>query len=106
MKTIYELKEEQKKLAQQIKQEKKESKKPDVIINGEPSGLQSSHAIKAYYFGKQYRLRHIAYCLLRGKLYDQIEKPKEQKKLKPEDWKKIEEVKNEYSSKEDVHISA
>lgn len=47
---------------------------------------------------EQTRLIHIAYCLLRGRLYEQIEKPREP--LKENQWKIIQEVQNAYT--EDV----
>jgi len=45
----------------------------------------------------QYRRNHIAYSLLRGKLYDQIEKPKhDNKKLSQYDWEQIEKIRSAY----------
>lgn len=46
---------------------------------------------------KQYRLYHIAHCLLRGKTYDQIEnKVREENKLKQHDWDEIEAIRQKY----------
>jgi hypothetical protein len=44
-----------------------------------------------------YRHHHIAYCLLRGKLYEQIEKPKyAHTKLSGHDWETIETIRSIY----------
>lgn len=53
-----------------------------------PAPMRSSH---------QYRINHIAHCLLRGKTYEQIEcKVLERNKLSGRDWEKIEEVRKQY----------
>ena len=45
----------------------------------------------------QYRLLHIAHCLLRGKTYEQIEnKVREENKLKQHHWNEIEEIRQKY----------
>jgi hypothetical protein len=44
-----------------------------------------------------YRRHHIAYCLLRGKLYEQIEQPKhDYTKLSRYDWETIEKIRSTY----------
>ena len=50
-----------------------------------------------------FRLRHIAYCLLRGRKYEEIEKPREP--LPEHLWKTIEKVRRAYAP-EDVCANA
>ena len=45
---------------------------------------------------KESRLRHIAYCLNRGREYDQIEKPRETNMLTSTEWSKIQAYQEEY----------
>jgi len=40
--------------------------------------------------GQWYRHEHIAYCLVRGRTYEQIEQPREENKIPEYTWKKIE----------------
>ena len=45
----------------------------------------------------EYRLYHIAYCLLRGKLYEQVEnKVHDCNKLSAYDWAEIEKIRTQY----------
>ena len=48
---------------------------------------------------RSYRHKHIAYCLLRGREYGQIEHPA---KGNEPDWNLIREVQNEYTTSSDV----
>lgn len=91
MKKIFELKEENKKQAAQIKLQKAEVKKTQK--EGKYAGLLQ---LKLVIAKKEYRKHHIAYCLLRGKLYEQIEKPKEQNKLNDFDWEEIQKIQEAY----------
>lgn len=44
--------------------------------------------------GQDYRRHHIAYCLLRGRTYEQIEpKVHDQNKISSKDWERIEAIK-------------
>ena len=45
---------------------------------------------------REFRFRHIAYCLNRGTEYDRIEKPREQNELKDWDWSVINKYREEY----------
>ena len=58
------------------------------------------------------RLRHIAYSLMKGRAYEQIEKPREQNRLTEKDttwcksdWTKIKEIQDEYEPK-NVYIGS
>lgn len=101
MKTIHEFKEMQKTSALEIRTQKDEVKKTQ--REKKYAGILQCKLISAK---KQYRLNHIAYSLLKGRLYEQIEqKTKEQNKLTDYDWETVEKIKNEYSQK-DVCVSA
>jgi hypothetical protein len=41
---------------------------------------------KARQAGQEYRYEHIAYCLVRGRTYEQIEQPREENKLTEYIW--------------------
>ena len=72
MKKTNPIKEELKQLAQQIKESKLELK--DKQRNHTAVWKDYS---KVYNLKSSFRHRHIAYCLIKGKSYEQIEKPKE-----------------------------
>ena len=91
MKKIFELKEKNKVLALAIKAAKLEIKKTQK--ERKYAGIMQS---KLLFQQMTYRKYHIAYCMLRGKLYDQIEKPKEQNKIKEHTWSEIEKIKEDY----------
>ena len=96
MKKIFELKEINKSLAKRIKEQK-------VIVKntqreGKYAGIEQVNSIQ---LSGQYRWNHIAYCLLRGRLYEQIEKPKKENELSEVAWKQIEKIKEAYHE-EDV----
>lgn len=62
--------------------------------DGKPEWFWLAEADKARY---SFRLKHIAYCLLRGRKYEQIEpKVDEVHQLSKKDWEYIEGIKNEY----------
>jgi len=46
-----------------------------------------------YKLKRQYRHEHIAYCLVRGRTYEQIEQPKEENKIREDVWVKINNLK-------------
>jgi len=57
----------------------------------------------------EFRVKHIAYCMLRGKTYEEIEpKVKDENVLSSSAWNTIEEIKEEYGhyEEEDVRLSA
>ena len=100
MRKIFELKENNKKLAAELKELSANIKA--IQKEGKYAGLlqYQQRTSKA-----NYRLYHIAYCLLRGRLYEQIEKPKEKNALGPEEWSFIESTKKAYYE-ENVCLSA
>lgn len=100
MKQINELKESQKTHAKEIRGLKQEIKK--LQRNGAYAGVRQLQQQSASW---KYRLNHIAYSLLRGRSYEEIEKPKDCNALSESHWKIIEETKNAYA-KEDVRLSA
>jgi len=91
MKKIFELKENNKSLAKNIKERKAEIKKTQK--EGKYAGRLQYELITVKCMYREY---HIAYCLMRGKLYEEIEKPKEENKLKKESWSQIEKIKEAY----------
>jgi hypothetical protein len=44
------------------------------------------------YEGQRYRHGHIAYCLVRGRTYEQIEQPRENNKIDEYTWIKIDQL--------------
>ena len=42
--------------------------------------------------GQRYRHEHIAYCLVRGRTYEQIEQPREENKISEYTWGKIDKL--------------
>lgn len=89
MSKIWELKKILKEKAVEIRKTKEETK--ELQRDGTYAGdLQSSiRKDKAWY-----RYRHIAYCLLRGRKYEEIEKPRQDN---PPNWEIIKEVQNAYT---------
>ena len=69
MKTIKDLKAEQKTLAEEIRSNKTETKKLQKA--GKCAGY---HQAKQVTLRWQYRHGHIAYCMLRGRKYEEIER--------------------------------
>ena len=53
----------------------------------------------SFYYGKKLRQLHIAYSLLKGKTYEQIEKPSEEKELGASDWSYINDLKKKLETK-------
>ncbi len=51
-----------------------------------------SAAWRARQEGFDYRLAHIAYCLVRGRTYEQIEQPREENKISEYHWTKIDKL--------------
>ena len=97
---IAELKQQLKEKAQEIRELKIETKETQKEHNGCAGGLQ----YKTQKASRWYRNHHIAYCLLRGRTYDQIETPREGNEP---NWKIIEELKQEYAfHAEDVCVGA
>ena len=119
-KGIVQIKETHKKIAEEIKFLKslrpisQESKIPEELIEAlkkEYSFLFGEHyrgwyskrdsiifAIdaKLRHLSIDFRLKHIAYCLNRGRTYEQIEKPKEQNELHSRNWQEIKKYQEEY----------
>ena len=94
MTKIKQLKLELKDLALQIRTLKASRKS---MPNGFVPGL--------YFACSNYRLKHIAYCLLRGKVYEQIErKTSDEKTLSEHEWKRINAFIADYT--EEVAIEA
>lgn len=100
MKKHIELKEAQKQLALIIKTLKQEIK--ETQRSGKYAGILQ---VQLLGFSRRYRLDHIAYSLLKGRTYEQIETPKECHKLSENDWQEIEKIKNAYTE-QDVCVSA
>jgi hypothetical protein len=97
MSKIYELKQYLKNLSLQIRNAKKELKE----FQKNNSGWDNGRFYILKNLAKDYRYHHIVYCLLRGKVYEQIErKCNEINKL---DMDFIQEIKDAY--KEDVCFS-
>ena len=71
MKKIFQLKEEQKKLAEKIK-ETKDKARGNVEL--EPGDYPSTYQYQLLGLKHEYRHKHIAYCLLRGRKYEEIER--------------------------------
>lgn len=99
---IYELKCLCKEIAKQIKEYRIEAKKVRKEVAGKDwreAGAKWAELSKKYPLADshQYRLHHIAHCLLRGKTYEQIEnKVREENKLKQKDWDAIEKIRAQY----------
>jgi hypothetical protein len=55
-----------------------------------------------YSAGRKYRIQHIAYCLVRGRTYEQIEQPKECNRLMEYEWKTINKIHDELKLKVDA----
>jgi hypothetical protein len=100
MKKIFELKEINKTLAKQIKEKKVDVKKTQ--REGKYAGKLQYELLDLKWL---YRKQHIAYCLLRGKSYEQIEKPRKENELNEEAWKQINQIKEAYHE-EDVCIGS
>lgn len=67
-----------------------------------PQNLDRSEQQSILHKKRQYaRCMHIAYSLMRGRLYEQIEKPAENN---PPNWDTIKEIQNEYTK--NVHSCA
>lgn len=59
--------------------------------------------------GQDYRRHHIAYCLLRGRTYEQIEpRVLDQNKISARDWERIEAIKTQFTEVENetLRVSA
>jgi hypothetical protein len=81
MKTkIKQYKQELKDLAKEIRRQKSTRKE---VSNGYVWGLQSNQLA--------FRYKHIAYCMLRGRKYEEIEQPTKQV-LNKYDWKQIDKL--------------
>ena len=93
------LKEEQKALAEQIRQWKSNRKeKRRIELNLKQWEVQ----YKLYRLQDKYRHKHIAYCMLRGRTYEQIERKCE---VSP-DFNQIERIMGEYEQKQALCASA
>jgi hypothetical protein len=57
------------------------------LKDGRKSGKTSNY--ECYKAGRSCRIEHIAYCLTRGRTYEQIEQPKECNRIFEYEWKKI-----------------
>jgi hypothetical protein len=77
MHPMTEKKEQLKQMANHIRTLKNERK------GGETSIWQ------CYKAGREYRIEHIAYCLARGRTYEQIEQPRECNRIFDFEWTKI-----------------
>lgn len=98
MSNIANLKKYLKEQAALIRATKKELKECQRENSGRDGGFYST--LKN--LSKDYRHHHIAYSILRGKLYEVIEKPREDNKP---DMALIQEIKDAYTAK-DVCVSA
>jgi hypothetical protein len=94
------LKNSQKKLALEIKELKNQIKTLQKERGSGAACIQQGEVVS---LKRTYRHRHIAYCLLRGRQYEQIESRR--REGNEPDWNLIQEVKDEYASK-DVCTSA
>lgn len=94
------LKNSQKKLALEIKELKNQIKALQKERGCGAACVQQEEVVS---LKRTYRHRHIAYCLLRGRLYEQIES--RCREGNEPDWNFIQEIKDEYTSK-DVCTSA
>jgi len=92
------LKEEQKALAGKIKDNKKDIKERQ--RNGDYAGHQQYNLLKQK---KEYRHKHLAYCMMRGRTYEEIEN-KCREDNKP-NMDIVKEIMDEYS-KSDVCVNA
>lgn len=91
MSTIHDLKEYLKSLSSKITETKLELKK----FQKENSGYDGGFFEKIRYLSWEYRHKHIAYCLMRGTLYENIESPSEDNKP---DMQFVQGVQNEYTT--------
>jgi|WetSurMetagenome_2_1015567.scaffolds.fasta_scaffold03175_10 hypothetical protein len=90
-------KEELKKLAQELKELKRWRK-------GKPPAESCKNDWDIWKKKKDYRYEHIAYCLVRGRIYEQIENPNEETKHIDNiwhAWDKINKLKDELQIKVD-----
>lgn len=104
-KTIFDLKEELKEEAKELKRSKPVYKNQQRKLNGSDpwSDGETRQAFSDYWnLGSKinklkydFRHKHIAYCLLRGTPYELIESPRSDNQP---NWTIIEGVKNEYNS--------
>ena len=100
---IYALKQVCKSFAANIKEQKELARK--LYIEGKIfDGNRVRNSING--MKRNYRRHHIAHCLLRGKVYEQVEQPKEQNKITDYEWQMIEQIRSKYAIEETVHISA
>jgi hypothetical protein len=88
---LHELKEHQKDSANRIKKTKLEIK--ETQRKGQYAGILQANVLSLI---AVYRLNHIAYSLLKGRTYSEIENPTERKKLSDEDWKYINTLQETY----------
>ena len=79
-----------------------------LVMKSELKELAKSIKTKTYtscYARIDYRHKHIAYCLLRGRTYEQIEqKVHEHNLLKEYHWKKIHEIMEKYSDENTLYV--
>jgi uncharacterized protein YcsI (UPF0317 family) len=73
MKKIFELKKELKELAQEIRETKDYARGNKAREAGRGAGYYQCALL---FLKRDFRHKHIAYCLMRGKTYEQIEKPR------------------------------
>ena len=90
---MYELKKELKELAVDIRNTKTDLKEHQRAHNG----WQGPFLSACYSKSRNYRHKHIAYSMLRGRAYEEIERTCREEP----DWDLIERIKNEYAA-EDV----
>ena len=99
---IYELKCRCKEYAKDIKEyriEAKKVQKETLGMDWRDSGVKWMELSKKYslHSSHQYRLLHIAHCLLRGKTYEQVEnKVREENTLSKKDWEEIGKIRLQY----------
>lgn len=96
-KSILKIKETHKEIANEIRYLKSLRKQDKV--NERPENLKEewSLAFKIWLTSKKYRLRHIAYCLNRGREYSEIESQVyPHNELHPSDWSEIKKIQEEY----------
>jgi hypothetical protein len=96
-----EYKQRTKEMAAEIKQLKAEIKKTQ--REGKYAGKLQWELPSAK---NMYRVYHVALSLVRGKLYEQIEKPKEKHTLSETDWVFINQIKKEIEDEKNVCLSA
>lgn len=66
----------------------------EILKNWKPEPIEKINWFRhlVYDMKKEMRLYHIAYSLIKGRKYEEIENPKQENRLRSRDWDKINEI--------------